>query len=278
MPLVPINAPPHPDELRRGDLKEQTPCTARAVLTTPFGVDAHQMVSAYIVDDSPSQSRWTSREPPASSRNASGTADATGPGECASHNGPYHEAAVRQETGWDQSLRDGETPNCFSGEVSDTTPAFTHATTCTAAFDATKEYCTRNIVFFWQLPSYFCKWTPSRFTVNCISCSCGEQFFAAEKIHLFGDHQTLQHTMCVSDPCLHKKYEGKIRNFDLAVWEREREHIVLVGSYAKFAQNPVMQSHLLDTGDRLLAEASTYDLVWGIGYKADHVSARQPPL
>ena len=38
------------------------------------------------------------------------------------------------------------------------------------------------------------------------------------------------------------------------MWERERENIVLVDSYAKFAQNPTMQSHLLDTADRLLAK------------------------
>ena len=84
--------------------------------------------------------------------------------------------------------------------------------------------------------------------------------------------------MRVSDPRLHKQYGRKVRNFDLAVWERERENIVLVGSYPKFAQKPGMQSHLLDTDDRLLAEASPYDLVWGIGYRADHVSARQPAL
>ena len=84
--------------------------------------------------------------------------------------------------------------------------------------------------------------------------------------------------MRVSDPRLHKQYGTEVHNFDLDVWERERENIVCVDSYAKFAQNPAMQSHFLDTGDRLLAEASPYDLVWGIGYRADHVSARPPPL
>ena len=39
-----------------------------------------------------------------------------------------------------------------------------------------------------------------------------------------------------------------------------------------------MLSHLLDTGDRLIAEASPYDLIWGIEYRADHVFARQPSL
>ena len=30
-----------------------------------------------------------------------------------------------------------------------------------------------------------------------------------------------------------------------------------------------MQEHLLGTGDRLLAEASPYDTIWGIGYRVD---------
>ena len=117
--------PPHPDEMRRGGLKEQTPRTARTVLTTPSDVDARQMIPAYTANFSPSQSRWISREPPSSSHNVSGTADAIAPGECASHNGPYHEAAVRQEPGCDQSPT--ETPSCLFGEVSDTSPAFAHA-------------------------------------------------------------------------------------------------------------------------------------------------------
>ena len=84
--------------------------------------------------------------------------------------------------------------------------------------------------------------------------------------------------MSVSNPRLHKQYGREVRDSDLAVWERKRETIVLVGSYAKFGQNPTMQSHLLDTDDRLLGEDTPDDPIWGIGYWADHVSARQPPL
>ena len=39
-----------------------------------------------------------------------------------------------------------------------------------------------------------------------------------------------------------------------------------------------MRTHFLDTGNKLLAEASPYDLIWGIGYRADAIPARQPPL
>ena len=65
-------------------------------------------------------------------------------------------------------------------------------------------------------------------------------------------------------------------NFNAAVWEHERDNIVLIGSYAKFAQNPAMQQHLLGTGNRLLAEASPYDTIWGIGYRANHANATHP--
>ena len=79
-------------------------------------------------------------------------------------------------------------------------------------------------------------------------------------------------------PSLHKRYGRAVCNFDISVCERERENIVLVGSYAKFAPNPVIRSHLLHTGDRILAKASPYDLIWSIGYRADDVPARQPSL
>ena len=132
-------------------------------------------------------------------------------------------------------------------------------------------------MFFWQPPSCFSQWTSYRFTVDGTSYLCAEQYFAAEKSCLFGDYRALQNIMRVSNPKLHKQYGCEVRNFDAVVWEPERENIMLVGSYAKFTQNPAMQQHLLGTGDRLLAEASPYDTIWGIGYRADHRNALCPP-
>ena len=84
--------------------------------------------------------------------------------------------------------------------------------------------------------------------------------------------------MRVSDPKLHKKYGREARIFYTVVWEHERENIVVVSFYSKFTQNPAMRQHLLGTGDRLLAEASPYDTIWGIGYRADHKNALCPPV
>ena len=37
------------------------------------------------------------------------------------------------------------------------------------------------------------------------------------------------------------------------------------GNKAKFGQNPAIKEYLLSTGDAILAEASPYDKIWGIG-------------
>ena len=56
-----------------------------------------------------------------------------------------------------------------------------------------------------------------------------------------------------------------VKGFDEDVWERFRVPIALTGNYYKFSQLKEQRSYLLGTGDSLLAEASPYDDIWGIG-------------
>lgn len=58
----------------------------------------------------------------------------------------------------------------------------------------------------------------------------------------------------------------KVKNFDEAVWNKNRERIVLEGTVHKFRQNKEILGKLLDTGDKQIAEASPRDRIWGIGY------------
>ena len=138
---------------------------------------------------------------------------------------------------------------------SELAPLGANASSGTDAFDATREYSTPDMIFFWQPPSVFSQWTPSSFRVDGVSYSCAEQFFASEKARLFGDADALQRILSVSDPSLHKRYGRAVRNFDPPVWEQERENIVVRGSYAKFSQNPALRHRLLATGDKRLVEA-----------------------
>ena len=119
-------------------------------------------------------------------------------------------------------------------------------------------------------PSCFLQWRPSRFTVEGMSYSCGEQFLRCGKSRLFRDHQTSQHIVHAFDPRLHKQYGREVRNFDIAVWEREREDIVLVGT----PSSPKIQSynHISWTqATGFSQKLALTDLVWGIRYTSHDV-------
>ena len=78
------------------------------------------------------------------------------------------------------------------------------------------------------------------------------------------------------DPSTHKRGGRGVRNFDSAVWDREKQSAVLSGTNTKFTQNPAMTLHLLSTGNKRLAEASPLDPVWDIGLRADDPRANDP--
>ena len=125
---------------------------------------------------------------------------------------------------------------CYSGDVPDTTPAFVRASRvrrCQRILHA------RHSVLL-ATPILLSQWTPSRFTVEGISFSCGEHFFAAEKSHIHKDHQTLfttHHPLVRPSPSQAIWTRGPQLRYR-RVGTRAR-NVVLVGSYAKFDQNPV---------------------------------------
>lgn len=67
-----------------------------------------------------------------------------------------------------------------------------------------------------------------------------------------------------------------VRGFDEQTWRRERFGIVVEGSVHKFAAHADLREFLLNTGDRVLVEASPMDRVWGIGLAADDEAAGDP--
>lgn len=60
------------------------------------------------------------------------------------------------------------------------------------------------------------------------------------------------------------------------MWERERFALVVAGSVHKFGQNAELREFLVNTGDRVLVEASPVDRIWGIGLAADDPRAENP--
>mmetsp|Transcript_28717 Transcript_28717/g.87880 ORF Transcript_28717/g.87880 Transcript_28717/m.87880 type:complete len:182 (+) Transcript_28717:49-594(+) len=106
---------------------------------------------------------------------------------------------------------------------------------------------------------------------------CAEQAMMAAKARLFGDEASYAAIMRERQSPRRVKELGRgVRNFDARVWSDAAPALVRAANKAKFSQNPGLKRTLLATGTSLLAEASPYDAIWGIGLSASHPDATVP--
>ena len=130
-----------------------------------------------------------------------------------------------------------------------------------------------DFIYFWKpeekgdevTKACLCQWYPCKFTVDGEEYNCAEQFMMAEKARIFGDKEMRDKILHSDDPSEIKHYGKKVKNFVEAVWTELSSDIVVRGNVAKFCQNPKLLCFLLLTGNKILAEASPYDTIWGIG-------------
>lgn len=130
--------------------------------------------------------------------------------------------------------------------------------------------------FFFTEASPFSQWYRCSFSEDGRTFMCAEQYMMHGKAVLFGDAEIAEEILLADHPRKHKALGRKVRNFDDAVWKRERERIVMAGSRAKFTQNPELRELLLATRGTTLVEASPFDRIWGIGLAATSPKAQDP--
>lgn len=120
-----------------------------------------------------------------------------------------------------------------------------------------------DFVFFWQ--GVFSQWYPSTFIIEGAKYNRAEQFMMAMKAATFQDDFCLRKILESNNPSEQKKYGRMVRNYNDEQWTKVRYNFVVQGNYAKFSQNQDLKKILLDTGNKILVEASPYDKIWGIG-------------
>lgn len=123
---------------------------------------------------------------------------------------------------------------------------------------------TEQYYFFWK--HQFGQWTLRDITdPDGIIYNCCEQYMMYKKAVLFNDSEMANEILSEKEPALQQKMGRKIRNFDALIWDRNKVGIVWYGNYLKFTQHEDLKKKLLDTGIKILVEASPYDLIWGVG-------------
>ncbi len=138
-------------------------------------------------------------------------------------------------------------------------------------------------VFFWQADGTseihrecLSQWFPAPFEVDGITYPTAEHYMMAEKARIFGDDGIRNAILRTHTPETAKKLGRIVRGFDTGVWEKHRFGVVVRGNEAKFRQNEDLKELLLETGDRILVEASPYDQIWGVGMSEDDTRIFDP--
>ena len=128
-----------------------------------------------------------------------------------------------------------------------------------------------SLAFFGILSPYSnFHWSP--FTIDDVNFVCSEQFITASLAKLFDQDDVYVEVMATCDPYLMKKLAYKVKecnDYDATKWESEIPNIAYKASSAKYTQNTYFGQCLLDTDNKLLAEAST-EKPWGCGMKLDN--------
>lgn len=120
------------------------------------------------------------------------------------------------------------------------------------------------------------QWWPAAFVVDGQKFATAEHYMMWRKAMLFGDDASAERILGVGHPRQAKELGRGVLGFDQSRWEACRYEIVVAGNVAKFGQHPDLHRFLLNTGQRVLAEASPLDRVWGIGLAADDPDAGDP--
>ncbi len=100
----------------------------------------------------------------------------------------------------------------------------------------------------------------------------------AEKARLFNDEPVLNRILKARSPGEAKKLGRLVKGFNEEKWSEHRFDIVCRANYAKFSQNPKLKQFLINTGTKVLVEASPVDKIWGVGLAATHDHIHNPRL
>ncbi|KAK8066898.1 hypothetical protein PG997_013645 [Apiospora hydei] len=131
------------------------------------------------------------------------------------------------------------------------------------------------VVFFWgtnETYGMFSQWYTAGFFCDEKRFATAEQYMMYRKAEAFGDAGAAAAILRSpkKHPRQHKAMGRNVKGFRDDVWDVAGVEAVVVGNLCKFTQNPALMAALLGTAGSVLAEASPYDHVWGIGFKEEY--------
>ncbi|TKG95120.1 NADAR family protein [Puteibacter caeruleilacunae] len=133
---------------------------------------------------------------------------------------------------------------------------------------------TLKFLYFWghektndQAVGNYClsQWFECPFVINNLTYKTAEHWMMAQKALMFNDRESFEKIVKCDTPKEAKLLGRQVSGFDKKIWEDNRFRIVKFGNIHKFNQNRAYGEYLLQTGSKILVEASPVDTIWGVG-------------
>ena len=123
---------------------------------------------------------------------------------------------------------------------------------------------------------YLSQWSDCSFTIGDTKFTSAEQYMMYTKAVMFEDYSIMEQILETTDPSEQKRLGKLVHNFSQYVWDREKYNIICTGNLAKFTQDLEHKEFLLNTGNKIIVEASEDDTVYGIGLGIDDSRIWEP--
>lgn len=123
----------------------------------------------------------------------------------------------------------------------------------------------REVVGFHGKEDLLSNWNNRGFTIKGVYFAHGEQFMMYCKAKLMGDHATAELILAEPDPGECKKLGRRVTPFDKPLWDARCKRIVYIGCLQKAREHSDVAEYLLSLRNKIIAEASKSDKLWGVG-------------
>jgi len=128
--------------------------------------------------------------------------------------------------------------------------------------------CSSSFVFFWkpnEENGLFSNWSHHSVIDEDIKFKTTEHFLMYHKALLMHDLDSAAQIIQARNPQVAKNLGKSVRNWDENKWEKQREDIMFKGLWLKATQHQDVKKCLMETYVKIIAEASPFDTIWGIG-------------
>ena len=134
------------------------------------------------------------------------------------------------------------------------------------------------IYFYSHNKEYRCfsNFYPASFPVQGVTFKSSEQYFMYQKALIMGDRATANLILSANTPAEAKKLGRSIKPWNQNLWDQHKYLVMVDALTYKFSANQDQLKILLDTKDAVLAEASPFDKIWGIGLSMDDAERGLP--